>query len=87
MPGRNGFEIIEEMKRNPSLARTEVILITGTHFEEELKKQHESQVCIRRKGGLPYTQVLACLRALVNVFGDEKITAQEIAGAAFEELA
>jgi CheY-like chemotaxis protein len=76
MPGRNGFEIIEEMKRSQSLSRTEVILITGTHFEEELKKQYESQMCIQRKGGLSYTQVLACLRALVNVFGDEKITAQ-----------
>jgi signal transduction histidine kinase/CheY-like chemotaxis protein len=76
MPGRNGFEIIEEMKRTSSLSRTEVILITGTHFEEEMKKKYESQMLIQRQGGLSYGQVLACLRALVSVFGDEKITAQ-----------
>jgi signal transduction histidine kinase/CheY-like chemotaxis protein len=76
VPGRNGFEIVKEMKRTPSLSRTKVILITGTHFEEELKQQYESQMCIGRKGGLPYAQVLACLRALVSVFGDEKITAR-----------
>ena len=40
MPGRNGFEIIEELKR---------------------------------KGGLSYTLVLACLKALVNVSRDEMV--------------
>ena len=40
MSGRNGFEIIEEMKR---------------------------------KGGLSYTLVSACIKALVNVFRDEVV--------------
>jgi CheY-like chemotaxis protein len=73
MPGRNGFEIIQEMKRNKSLSKTEVILITGTHFDEEMKKKHESQMYIQRKGGLSYAQVLACLKALANVSRDEMI--------------
>jgi CheY-like chemotaxis protein len=73
MPGRNGFEMVEEMKHTPSLARTEVILITGTHFDEEMKKKYESQMYIQRKGGLSYTQVLACLKALVNVSRDEMV--------------
>jgi signal transduction histidine kinase len=73
MPGRDGFEIVEEMKRNPSLARTEVILITGTHFEKDLKEKYEGQMQIQRKGGLSYAQVLACLKALANVFKDEMV--------------
>jgi CheY-like chemotaxis protein/anti-sigma regulatory factor (Ser/Thr protein kinase) len=73
MPGRNAFEIIEEMKRNQSFSRTEVILITGTHFDKDMKEKYESQMHIQRRGGLSYTQMLACLKALVNVFRDEMV--------------
>jgi signal transduction histidine kinase/CheY-like chemotaxis protein len=67
MPGRDGFEVIEAMKRNPSLATTEVILITGTHFEKSLQEKYESQMHVQMRGGLSNTQILTCIRALVDL--------------------
>jgi signal transduction histidine kinase len=67
LPGRDGLEIIEEMKLNPSLAKTEVILITGTQFENEFKEKYEGQIQIQRRGGLSYSQILACIKAIINV--------------------
>jgi signal transduction histidine kinase/CheY-like chemotaxis protein len=67
LPGRDGLEIIEEMKLNPSLAKTDVILITGMQFDNELKEKYESQVQIQRRGGLSYNQILACIKAIVSV--------------------
>jgi signal transduction histidine kinase/CheY-like chemotaxis protein len=67
LPGRDGLEIIEEMKLNPSLAKTEVILITGTQFDNVIKEKYESQIQIQRRGGLSYNQILACIKAIVNV--------------------
>ena len=68
MPGRNGFDIIDEMKRTPSLLKTEVILITGTNFDRDIAEKYENQMHIQRQGGLSYAQMLACLKALVDVF-------------------
>jgi CheY-like chemotaxis protein len=67
LPGRDGFEVIEAMKRNPSLGTTEVILITGTHFEKSLQEKYESQLHVQMRGGLSYAQILAGIRALVDL--------------------
>jgi signal transduction histidine kinase/CheY-like chemotaxis protein len=71
MPGRSGFDIVEEMKHNEALSKTEVILITGTHFDKDIADKYENQMHIQRAGGLTYAQMLACLEALVDVFKDE----------------
>jgi len=52
MPGRDGFEIIEAMKRSPSFDKTEVILITGTHFEKSLQVKYASEMHIQMRGGV-----------------------------------
>jgi signal transduction histidine kinase len=67
LPGRDGLEIIEAMKHNLSLSKTEVLTITGTQFDDEMKDKFESQINIQRKGGLSYNQILACIKAIVNV--------------------
>jgi len=75
MPGRDGFEVIEEMKRNPSLGTTEVILITGTHFEKSLQEKYESQMHIQMRGGLSTIQILAWMRALIDLSRPGALTA------------
>jgi signal transduction histidine kinase/CheY-like chemotaxis protein len=67
MPGRDGFEVIEAMKRNPALGTTEVILLTGTHFEKSLKEKHESQMHVQMRGGLSTAQILAGIRAFTDL--------------------
>jgi signal transduction histidine kinase len=67
LPGRDGLEIIEEMKVNPSLAKTEVILITGMQFDNDFKEKYEGQIQIQRRGGLSFNQVLACIKAIINI--------------------
>lgn len=82
MPGRDGFQVIEEMKRSPSLATTEVVLITGTHFEKSLQEKFESQMHVQMRGGLSYTQILACIRALVDLSRPVAPAAREQSGGA-----
>jgi CheY-like chemotaxis protein len=67
MPGRDGFEVIEAMQRNPALGTTQVILITGTQFEKSLQAKYESQMHVQMRGGLSTTQILAYIRALIDL--------------------
>jgi CheY-like chemotaxis protein len=78
MPGRSGFDIVEEMKHNEALSKTEVILITGTHFDKDIADKYENQMHIQRAGGLTYTQTLACLEALVDIFKDEVVEGRQL---------
>ena len=68
MPDKSGFEIIDLMKQDPRLAQTEVILITGTHFDRDIQERYVSKVLILQKNGLSYRQALNCIKALSSVF-------------------
>jgi len=46
---KSGFEIIELMIQNPVFAKTNIILITGTHFDKNINEKHESQIHILQK--------------------------------------
>jgi signal transduction histidine kinase/CheY-like chemotaxis protein len=67
MPGLDGFQVLEEMRRGPELASVPVIVLTATTFTEDALAQHDGQIIIHRPGGLSPAEVLHCVQALVGV--------------------
>jgi CheY-like chemotaxis protein len=67
MPGADGFQVLEEMRREPGLASVPVIVLTATSFAEDALARHDGHVTIYRPGGLSPAEVLRCLRALAGV--------------------
>jgi signal transduction histidine kinase len=67
MPGKDGFEVLEEIRRNPALSAIPVVLLTATSFAEDALAQAGGQVVVNRAGGLRLAEVLACVEAVVDV--------------------
>lgn len=67
MPGKDGFEVLEEMRRDRELENVPVILLTATTLAEDALTRYGSQVTILRPGGLMPAEVLRCLLAIVGV--------------------
>ena len=80
MPGKDGFEVLEEMRREPELANVPVILLTATTLAEDVLTRHGSQITILRAGGLMPAEVLRYLRNIVGVlepYYDERTAPDE----------
>jgi CheY-like chemotaxis protein len=41
MPRRDGWEVLEEIKRNPDLRRIPVVVLTNSHAEEDILRAYE----------------------------------------------
>jgi CheY-like chemotaxis protein/nitrogen-specific signal transduction histidine kinase len=67
MPGLDGFHVLEEMRQEPGLAEIPVVVLTATSYEEDVLAQRETQIVVRRSGGLHPAEVLRCLQAIVGV--------------------
>jgi signal transduction histidine kinase/CheY-like chemotaxis protein len=67
MPGKDGFEVLEEMRREEGLADIPVVLLTATSYAEDALAKGDSQVVVRRPDGLSPAEVLRCLRAVIGV--------------------
>jgi CheY-like chemotaxis protein len=67
MPGVDGFQMLEEMRREPELADVHVVLLTATSYFEDAISQSGSRVVIHRPDGLRPGEVLRCLRAVIGV--------------------
>jgi len=81
MPGVDGFQVLEEMRRQPELADVPVMVLTATSFAEDTLARHGSQVVVYRPDGLHPTEVLQCLRAVIGVLEpryDERSAPKEI---------
>jgi signal transduction histidine kinase/CheY-like chemotaxis protein len=81
MPGMDGFQVLEEMHREPGLADIPVVLLTATSLAEDTLAQRGSQVTAYRPDGLQPAEVLQCLRALIEALKpryDERSTPKEI---------
>ena len=45
MPKNNGFEVLEEMKKDPRLQSLPVIMLTTSHREEDVVRSYEMGAC------------------------------------------
>lgn len=66
MPGVDGFQVLDHMRREPALTDVPIVLLTANLAEDALV-YHKSQVVIRRSDGLGSAEVLRCLQAIVSV--------------------
>jgi signal transduction histidine kinase/CheY-like chemotaxis protein len=67
MPGVDGFQVLDEMRRDPELADVPVVVLTATSYVEDAMRQLSGQMLIRRADGLGPVEVLRCLRAVIGV--------------------
>ncbi|MCX7681547.1 MAG: ATP-binding protein [Anaerolineae bacterium] len=84
MPGKDGFEVLEEMRRDSSLEHVPVILLTATTLAEDALTRHGSQITILRPGGLMPAEVLRYLHTIVGVlepYYDERTAPAELMAA------
>ena len=45
MPKKNGFEVLEEMKKDPRLQSLPVIMLTTSHREEDIVRSYSKGAC------------------------------------------
>jgi CheY-like chemotaxis protein len=45
MPKKNGFEVLEEMKKDPRLQSLPVIMLTTSHREEDVVRSYSNGAC------------------------------------------
>jgi DNA-binding response OmpR family regulator len=45
MPKMNGFEVLEEMKKDPRLQSLPVIMLTTSHREEDVVRSYKTGAC------------------------------------------
>ena len=67
MPDLDGFQVLEEMRDDPALARVPVVLVTAADLAEDMLMQRSSELVVRRPDGLRLSEVLRCLQALVGL--------------------
>lgn len=84
MPGKDGFEVLKEMRCEPALENTPVILLTATTLAEDALTRHGSRVTILRPGGFMPAEVLRYLHTIVGVlepYYDERTAPAELLAA------
>jgi CheY-like chemotaxis protein len=68
MPGVDGFQVLDEMQRDPELSDVPVLLLTATSYAEDtLARRGGKMVSIYRADRLSLPEVLHCLRATIDV--------------------
>jgi signal transduction histidine kinase/CheY-like chemotaxis protein len=67
MPGVDGFQVLEEMRREPELADVPVVLLTATSYAEDALARRRGKVVISRSDGLSPVEALRCLQATIDV--------------------
>jgi CheY-like chemotaxis protein len=67
MPDLDGFQVLEEMRRDPALDGVEVILVTAADLAEDALLRQSKQMTIHRPDGLRLGEILRCLAAVMDV--------------------
>jgi CheY-like chemotaxis protein len=63
MPDIDGFQVLEQIRRDPALAEVPVVLLTATSYVED----RLAQVVVRRLEGMRPAETLRCLGAVIEV--------------------
>jgi len=67
MPEVDGFQVLQTLRDDPTLAQVPVVLLSATSYAEDVVRQHGNRITITKTGGLLPREVLSCLEALVAV--------------------
>ncbi|NLE46119.1 MAG: response regulator [Chloroflexi bacterium] len=67
MPGMDGVEVLQEMRRDAALADVPVILISVGSYYDDAAPRRSSRIVVQRSDGLGQAEAMRCLAALVGV--------------------
>jgi CheY-like chemotaxis protein len=67
MPDMDGFQVLEEMRREPGLANVPVLLLTAVSLADDMLTRRSQKIVVRRPDGLNLTEVLRCLQSVIDV--------------------
>ena len=80
MPEMDGFQVFEQMQRDPVLKDVKVVLLTATSYPEDHLAQRGSHITVYRTDQLRPVEVLRCispiLSALPPKWGETAVTSQ-----------
>jgi len=71
MPGLDGFQLLEELRRDEELRGIPVIIVTATSYGEDAVAQRGSVIGLARRRGFDTREVIECLQALLDVIEPE----------------
>lgn len=80
LPGIDGFQLLERLKKEPGLVDVPVVLLTATSYVEDALARSSGQILIQRTDGFNLDEVLGYLRAVISVLEpryDERTTPTE----------
>jgi CheY-like chemotaxis protein len=66
MPGLDGFQVLEQMQREPELAGIPVVLLTATSYKEETTTSQTNQITVRHADGLQPEEILHCFKSIIG---------------------
>lgn len=67
MPRMDGFTMLEQMRQDPDLSDTQVVLLTVSSFAEDILAGNSAPIVVRHGGGLSLDDTVRCLGALIEV--------------------
>jgi CheY-like chemotaxis protein/anti-sigma regulatory factor (Ser/Thr protein kinase) len=67
MPDVDGFQVLKEIRDDPAIASVPVVVLTATSLAEHALAQRGGEIVIRRTDGLQLGEILACMRAVVEI--------------------
>jgi len=71
MPDVDGFEVLEEMRRDENLSEVPVVLLSATSLAESALRRHAGRMVIRRPMMFQPAEVFRCLEAVMDVLSPQ----------------
>ena len=66
LPDMSSLEVLEQMRRKPSLTDIPIILVSATNFVEENLIEQQGILSVSSRNGLTREQLFSCLRAVLS---------------------
>jgi CheY-like chemotaxis protein len=66
MQGMNGFQVLEEMKKDSQLSKIPVVIMTSSNYAEETIDQYKGNITINRANGFYPNEVICYLKAILS---------------------
>ena len=77
MPELDGFDVLQELRGDPSLEKTRVVAVTATSYAEEVLLREGGHFTVSKPGGLSAAETVELLRATIRSLHPEYLRGEE----------
>ncbi|MDI7277002.1 MAG: ATP-binding protein, partial [Anaerolineae bacterium] len=77
MPELDGFDVLRELRGDPSLEKTRVVAVTATSYAEEVLLREGGHFTVSKPGGLSAAETVELLRAAIRSLHPEYLRGEE----------